>query len=142
MQVAFKVICYLSITALTLISCKNNDDTPPDCGCGSETRTTIPESANLVGRIVFKTQNYSTDTYYNNHYWITYIEKTCSNCIHRMIICNEDILGNDFVDLLNLPQGEYVEVNFSGFLKEICQKRFAPADVTFERIILTSIERQ
>lgn len=121
-------------------SCKD-DDTPPNCGCESEARTTIPESANLVGRLAFKSNN-SIDSYYKNHYWITYIEQNCSNCVHHMIICNDEILGLEFDDVTSLPQGEFVEVKFSGLLKEICEKRFDLADITYERITLTSIERQ
>ena len=64
------------------------------------------------------------------------------NCVHHMIICNEEILGNQFEDVVNLPPGEFVEVKFSGDLKEICQKKFDLADITYERITLTSIERQ
>lgn len=134
------IFCLLIFTTL-FYSCKSDDETPPDCGCDSETRKTIPQSANLVGRLAFKSDE-SIDPYYTNQYWITYIEQNCTNCVHHMIICNEDILGNQFNDIINLPQGEFVEVKFSGNLKEVCQKRFDLSDVTYERITLTSIERQ
>lgn len=120
-------------------SCKD-EDTPPSCGCESETRTTIPESANLIGRIAYKTQIDPLDNYYNNTFWIGYTEQNCSNCIHKMIVCNEDILGNEFEDIIE--SGENVEVKFSGHLKVICEKKFDLADFTYERITLTSIERQ
>ena len=137
-KVALTVLCYLGLT-LFIYSCKN-DDTPPNCGCESETRTTIPESANLIGRIAYKTQIDPLDNYYNNTFWIGYTEQNCSNCIHKMIVCNEDILGNEFDDIIE--SGENVEVKFSGDLKVICEKKFDLADITYERITLISIERQ
>ncbi len=134
------MILYCFTFILLLNSCKD-DDTPPDCGCESETLTTIPESTNLIGRLAFKSNN-SIDSYYVDHYWITYIELNCSNCVRHMIICNNEMLGDQFQDVIGLSQGEYIEVKFSGHLKEICEKRFDLADITYERIILTSIERQ
>ena len=80
------------------------------------------------------------DTYYNNTFWIVYQEENCSNCIHSMIVCNEDLIKNKFGNVLN--NNEIIQVKFSGHLKEICKKTFAPADYTYQRIILTSIEKQ
>ncbi len=137
-RVALITLCYLGFT-LFINSCKD-DNTPPNCGCESETRTTIPESANLIGRIAYKTQIDPLDNYYNNTFWIGYTEQNCSNCIHKMIVCNDDILGNEFDDIIE--SGENVEVKFSGDLKVICEKKFDLADITYERITLTSIERQ
>ncbi|WP_445956399.1 hypothetical protein [Yeosuana sp.] len=130
---------------LSTISCKNgDDDIVADCGCESDTQTIIPESANVIGRISFKRQIEidTNDDYYNNTYWITYLVPGCSNCVSHMIVCNEDYLKTEFKDLLDLPQGEYVEVKFSGELKEVCQKRFDLADIVYKRILLTSIQRQ
>lgn len=139
-KVALTVLCYLGLTVF-INSCKDkDDDTPPNCGCESETRTTIPESANLIGTIGYKTQIHPLDNYYNNTFWIGYTEQNCSNCMHKMIVCNEDILGNEFDDIIE--SGESVEVKFSGHLKIICEKKFDLADITYERITLTSIERQ
>lgn len=138
-KVALTVLCCLGLT-LFMNSCID-DDTPANCGCESETLTTIPESANLIGRLAFKSNN-SIDPYYKNHYWITYIEQNCSNCIHHMIICNDEILGVEFEEITSLSQGEFIEVKFSGNLKEICERRYDLADITYERITLTSIEQQ
>ena len=139
MKVAYTVICCLGFTIL-FNGCKD-DDTPPDCGCESETRTTIPESVNLIGQIAYKTQINPQDDYYSNTFWIGYTEQNCSNCIHHMIVCNEDFLGNEFDDII--VSGEVVEVKFSGNLKKICELPVAfLADETFENIKLTSIERQ
>lgn len=138
-KVALTFLCYLGLT-LFMNSC-NDDDTTPNCGCESETRTTIPESANLVGELYYKIQsNDPMDTYYNNYFWIVYIEENCINCIHSMIVCNEEIMNNQFENIKET--GEIIEVKFSGHLKEICEKTFAPADYTYERITLTSIEQQ
>lgn len=134
------VLCYIGLT-LFMNSCKN-DDTPPNCGCESETRTTIPESANLVGEMYYKTQsNDPMDTYYNNYFWIVYTEENCINCVHSMIVCNEEIMNNKFESIKET--GEVVEVKFSGELKDMCTLPVAfPADYTYERITLTSIEQQ
>lgn len=140
LKVLFKLICCFVVT-LIINSCYNSDTTP-DCGCESETLRTIPKSANLIGRIVYKTQIDPNDNYYNDYFWITYIEQNCFNCIHHMIICNEEILGSNFNDLFDLGEVEFIEVKFSGHLKEICIKKIDIADVTYERIVLTSIERQ
>lgn len=139
-KVALTVLCYLGLT-LFMNSCKD-DDTPPNCGCKSETRTTIPESANLVGEMFYLKPTASGDDYYTNLFWIVYTEQNCSNCIHHMVVCNEDFLKDEFEDLKDLPNDESIQVKFSGHLKEICEKRFAPGDYTYERITLTSIERQ
>ncbi|TVZ28761.1 hypothetical protein JM83_3912 [Gillisia sp. Hel_I_86] len=139
MKVAFTIISCLVIT-LFFTGCKDDDIPPPDCGCESETRTIIPESTNLIGQIAYKTQIDSQDDYYNNTFWIGYTEQNCSNCIHHMIVCNEDLLGSEFDDII--VSGEVVEVKFSGNLKRICELPVAfPADETFEYITLTSIER-
>jgi hypothetical protein len=136
---------YILITLLlfALISCKNDDDTisTPNCGCESEILATIPQSANLVGEMYYKIQsNDPMDTYYNNRFWIVFAEENCSNCIHHMIVCNEEIMNNEFDGIKET--GISVDVKFSGNLKEICEKSFNPADYTFERITLTSIEQQ
>ncbi|MEH6659621.1 hypothetical protein [Leeuwenhoekiella marinoflava] len=136
---ALTIICCLGLTLL-INSCKG-DDIPTNCGCDSETITTILESANLVGEMYYKTQsNDPMDTYYNNQFWIVYTEENCVNCVHSLIVCNEEIMTNQFENIKQT--GEVVDVKFSGLLKEICEKTFAPADYTYERITLTSIERK
>ena len=148
-KVALTILCYLGFT-LFMNSCKD-DDTPPNCGCESETRTTIPESANLVGKLFYK-DNVDGTNYYDHHYWIIYIEENCSNCIHHMMVCNEELLEQisnipvftDVGDFINYPShyDNALSVKFSGDLKIICQDVIAPGDYTQERITLTSIEQQ
>ena len=128
----------LILTLLTvLLGCeKKNTAETPDCGCESETQTTIPESANLVGRISYKAQN-EPDSFYDNHFWVT----VGQGAVYRhMIVCNRDILKSDFDELISDTKKE-IEVMFSGHEKEVCEKRFNPATISHSRIILTSIER-
>ena len=145
-----KTISYLSFSLfLILISCKS-DDTPTDCGCHSEIINTISENTGLIGKLFYKNSN--TGNNYNNYkYWIVYVEQNCTNCIHSMIVCNENILSN----INNIPElnkgaifnsitelDDALDVQFSGHLKEICNPIFHPADYTYENITLTNIEQQ
>ncbi len=139
MRVVAAIICSLGIT-LFLNGCKD-DDTPPNCGCDSETLSTISESRNMIARLTFNSNN-SIDPYYENYYWITYFDPDQPWNVLHMIICNDEILGEQFEDVISLPQDEFIEVKISGHLKEICEKRFNPAGVVSKRITLTSIERQ
>ncbi|GGG36091.1 hypothetical protein GCM10010976_04740 [Bizionia arctica] len=123
------------LIGILFISCDKNDDEPSDCGCNSETNYTITETDSLIGKIYYRSQN-ST---YNNLYSIIYKEVQYSNSSTFMIVCNEDFLNNEFEDIKN--SGESVEVKFSGDLKSICEKPNGPADISYYRIILTSIER-
>ncbi len=134
-----KTIFYLSfILLLTLISCK--EEPLPDCGCNSETIKVIPENSKLNGQISFKKHSNSNDTYYNDTYWIGFVEPNCSNCVHHMIVCNESFIPGNIKTLINT--NGIVNIKFSGNLKKICKKTFDVADVTYQRIILTKIELQ
>ena len=137
----FKLFSFLLIS-LFISSCSSGNETPlPDCGCESKTLATIPESSDLVGELFYKTQtNNPMDTYYNDKYWIVYQQPNCSNCISSMIVCNEDFIENILWDLKN--ENYSVEVQFSGHLKEICEKTFAPGDYTYQRITLTKIQKK
>ena len=55
-----------------------------------------------------------------------------------MIVCNENILPQEILKLKN--SSKTISVKFSGDLKEICEKIFAPADYTYENITLTTIQ--
>ena len=137
------VIILIYCFGITLLSnsCKSDNDDSLTCGCNSETNYTITESENLIGEMFYKTQSDNPlDTYYNNFFWIVYSEENCSNCIHHMIVCNESYLNNEFDYLKN--SGEVVEVKISGELKSVCDNRNNPADYTFNRIIITSLEIQ
>ena len=127
---------------LVLNNCKNREEEPktPDCGCNSKVLNTIPESANLIGLIKYNMQLDPNDNYYNNKFWITYTEQNCGNCVHHMIVCNESILPQQVLNLKN--SGGNISVKFSGQLKEICEKKFDLADITYENITLTKIQVQ
>ena len=134
---------FLFFAILFLTNCKNSNDDDSQtekCGCNSEVKRIIPESANLIGEVRFKTQLDPNDNYYNNKFWITYAETNCGNCIHHMIVCNENFLPQEVLNLKN--SGETLSIKFSGELKEICEKIFAPADYTYENITLTTIQVQ
>jgi hypothetical protein len=124
-----------------LIVCDDNELflESEDCGCNSEVRVSIIESAQLTGQIAFKHQSSADDIFFNEKFIIVYTESNCVNCVHHMIICNEDSLC-DFQNLKNTPS-KSVTVKFAGNLKKVCDRPFAPGDVTFEHIILTKIER-
>ena len=107
----FKLTSFLLMT-IVVVNCKNRNDENPNCGCNSEVTHSIPESANLVGSIYFKTQLDPKDNYYNNKFWIIYTEPNCVNCIHHMIVCNENILPADIIHLKNT--GGTISVKFLG----------------------------
>ncbi|MCU0420675.1 MAG: hypothetical protein MUC38_13560 [Cyclobacteriaceae bacterium] len=135
-----KKLLSVLVSLSLILSCDREKNEEKDCGCVSPTTGTIPESANLIGQIGYKVQLDPNDTYYNDKFWIGYTKPDCNNCIHHMIVCNEEIL-DDFQNLKNPPY-ENVQVRFSGHLKELCERTFHPADETFDHIILTSIEKQ
>ncbi len=133
------IFCLSFALLLTLISCKEEEPLP-DCGCNSETIKVIPENSKLNGQISFKKHSNSNDTYYTDKYWIGFVEPNCSNCIHHMIVCNENSIPSNIKTLINT--NGIVNIKFSGNLKNICNKTFDVADVTYQRIILTKIELQ
>lgn len=138
-----KNFLFLSLICIGFLSCKDNRDDPepePNCGCNSEIEATIPKSANLIGSIRYKIQLAPNDNYYNNKFWITYTEPNCINCVHSMIVCNENILPQEILNIKNT--GETLSVKFAGDLKTICEKIFAPGDYTYQNITLTNIEKQ
>lgn len=139
----FKVakLFLLFLTVILTNNCKDrNEETKSDCGCDSNVTNTILESENLVGTIYYKTQLDPQDNYYNNKFWIFYAEENCGNCIHYMIVCNENLLPQEITNLKTT--GGSLSVKFAGDLKEVCQKIFAPADYTYENITLTQIQTQ
>lgn len=136
-KVLFILLCYISIILL-FKNCKQ-DDFQSECGCESEALTTIPETCNLKGQLSFKSVN-TLNPLYNNHYWITFIEHNCSNCVHHMIICNHKILTEKCKEVRKLSEDEFIQINFSGHLKEICNDALTSENITYKRITLTSIQ--
>ena len=154
MKVAFTVICCLGFTLL-FNGCKDND-TPPDCGCESETLATVPSEnfpevpveEQTSGLLFYKTSaniddfyDYYVDGYYDNRFWIFQGTEGCYNCKRNFIVCNEDLLGTDYDYLKN--NNDSIEVRFTGNMKRLCEGPIIlPADYTYAEIILTSIEQQ
>jgi hypothetical protein len=138
----FKLATYIFIFSILFLStgCNCDADTS-DCGCDSEIKATLPVTTEFNGQIAIKRRVNSSDTFYNNKYWITYISPDCPSCIHHYIICNEEML-TAFSDLQTLPLGQSVAVKFAGDLRETCAKTISPATETFEHITLSKIERQ
>jgi len=133
------LVILFSLTVLCSSSCKKNSQ--PDCGCDAPTRTTIQDSANLIGTIYFSTQQTVLNSaYFANKYYIVYTEINCTNCVHTMVICNEAILPQRVLDLKLTNQS--LQVKFAGHLKPFCEKIIAPGDYTYENLILTKIEIQ
>jgi hypothetical protein len=136
-----KTLSYLSFALfITFINCKN-DDTPTDCGCNSEIITTISKLDEQIGTLSYKRQLDPNDNYYNDKFWIGYIDPNCSTCIHSFIVCNEEIL-NEFSYLISANTNETVDIKFAGNVREICKKSFNSANLTYNRITLSKIELQ
>lgn len=142
------MLCFLGLIFF-LNSCHDNDETKTSCGCESETKSTIPESAKLTGKLFFKNDSRGNN-YYNRKYWIVFIPNNCSNCVHNLIVCNDGFLNSisniptlQTYDILESPNelDGAIDVEFSGHLKSICNPIFDPADYTYENIILTSIKQ-
>ncbi|MBN8837069.1 MAG: hypothetical protein J0I09_07410 [Sphingobacteriia bacterium] len=122
------------ITFLSSSSCKKS--TQPDCGCDAPIKTTISDTSNLIGTIEYN-KYYNSNDNFKNKFTIVYVERNCSNCIHTMVICNQDILPQRVLDLKQTNQS--LQVKFAGDLKQFCEKIIAPGDYTYEYIILTKI---
>jgi len=134
-----KSLTTILLLCLLFLDCCHKD-VKKDCGCDSKIVATIPDSANLVGQISYKRQLDPNDNYYNNEFWIGYTEPNCGNCIHHMIVCNDEVLS----DFQYLKDSTYAtaSIKFSGYLKNVCVKNFHPADETFQHIILSKAEKQ
>jgi|TARA_B110000238_G_scaffold15514_1_gene15156 hypothetical protein len=132
--------CFFIIAILFFSNC-NKEDNPTDCGCNSEIIMTITESDEQTGTISYKRQLDPKDNYYNEKFWIGYIDPNCSTCIHSYIVCNEQIL-NEFNYLISANTNETVNIKFAGSIREICEKSFNSANLTYNRITLTKIKLQ
>jgi hypothetical protein len=103
----------LTFATLLILSGCNKDEKTPDCGCDSLITNTIPETANLTGKIWYHKQLNPKDDYYINKYWIVYNDPNCLNC-HKMIVCNEEILVA-FSDLKTMESEKSEKLNFQTF---------------------------
>jgi len=140
---------------LTLISCKNDDnnDTPQNCGCDSETLSIIPNEELQTpieeqknGLLFFKhpeiIDGFYDDNEYNNRFWI-FQKSPCNSCRSHFIICNQEVLGSAFDFLKQNGVYDSIPILFSGDTKQTCKKFIAlPTNYSYNEIILSSIENQ
>ena len=141
----------LSIVLLFFFACKS-DETPTysECGCGSETIDTVPSEnfpevpneKQKSGLLFYKKpeniDGFYDEEQYNNRFWIFQGTKGCYNCKRNFIVCNEEILNDEFGYLKN--NGDTVEVSFTGNMKRMCIGKITPADYFYCEITLKSIE--
>ncbi len=151
MKVSFTVICCLGFTLL-FNGCKDND-TPPDCGCESETLATIPNEEiqevpieeQKSGLLYYKhpenIDEFLDDEQYNNRFWIFQGTEGCYNCQRHFIVCNESFLDTEYDYLKTVYDS--IPIRFTGSLKLPCSEPFiAPGDYFYAEIKLNSIEQQ
>lgn len=124
------------IFALLFSGCENDNNTPPNCGCESSIAFTILESDAQQGFLYKNTDNSNENIPFHN-YGIYFSEPNCANCVHTFFVCNPEFLNS----LGEIPEYPGIEVSFAGQAKEVCQGIWAPADYTYNYLILTSIER-
>lgn len=147
-----KTLYYLIFLTILIFSSCNNDDTQPNCGCESETLSTIPNEyiqevpfeEQKTGLLFFKRveniDGFYDDEQYNNRFWVFQGTEGCYNCKRNFIVCNEILLGSEYDYLKN--NNDSVEVKFTGNLKSPCGLKILPADYFYAEISLTSIEQQ
>jgi len=132
---------FLVIVLFFLTNCKK-EQVKEDCGCNGVIQFTIPNNEPLLGEIGFQEAAGQDSTgEFSFKYWASYTEKNCSNCIHYFIICNEEFIPQEIKTKIS-TYGVCDSVYFSGLATETCQKIFAPADYTYNHIILTKIEKK
>ncbi|MEC3905969.1 hypothetical protein VOI54_02955 [Tamlana sp. 2201CG12-4] len=150
-KVASVFIICLGLTLI--ISGCNDDETPPDCGCNSETIYNIPNDDVQVpveeqktGLLFFKhpenIDGFYDDELYNNRFWIFQGTEGCHNCQRNFIICDENLIGAEYDYLKQQNINDSLQVKFTGNAKRLCLIKVIPADYDYKEIVLTSIELQ
>ena len=142
-------IGFVIIIALLFSNCNRKETTTySDCGCNSKTLFTIPNDNVQVpyeeqtkGLLFYKRPDIIDDFYndeeYNNRFWIFQGTQGCYNCQRHYIICNDELLGNEF-DFLK-QSNDSIEIRFTGNIKSLCILRAIPADYNYGEIVLNSI---
>lgn len=116
-------------------SCKEQD-TQTDCGCEGEIQFTIEERDAQSGFLYVNNDN-SNDNVPDYNYGIWFPKENCSNCIQRVLICNDQFIS-DIKENLKYPG---IEVVFSGTVKNLCNEPFRPAGTTYNYLSLSKIEK-
>ncbi|WP_034892622.1 hypothetical protein [Gillisia sp. Hel_I_29] len=92
----------------------------------------------IQGRIAYKYQINPDDNFYNETFWINIENGNCESCTTTYIICNEEFLGENFLELKNSLEVKNVE--FSGDIKELCKKNNDITERNYNLMTLTSID--
>jgi len=143
---------YLLLTIILLISSCKEDSNPP-CGCGGPTLNTVPSDifkevpfeVQKSGLMFFKDEDiieqYVPDDQWEHKFWI--LQDGCTACVRAFIVCNEDILGNQFNFLKEENNNDSIPIRFEGNLMTVCDENqfITPADILYLEIVLTSIEK-
>ncbi|NVJ46409.1 MAG: hypothetical protein HWE07_04750 [Cytophagia bacterium] len=127
-----------SIIFIFLLSCKNEQiQEIPICGCNSK-RGEFQEE--IEATIYYKNDKFESD-FMRNYFWLNY---RYGNFSITQIVCNEELLGTIFDDILdnNPDQYQEVEVVYSGYTKRLCTYPNSLSTMSYSHIELTSIERQ
>lgn len=127
---------FLVIACAGILSCQKTEQL--NCGCYVTNPAIITESENLLGTIVLNEEAFQGYKSYQNKFLIGYQDPNCPNCRITMVVCNENILPKEILDLKNDPS-PILNIKFSGYRKPICDELISPGINTYENIVLTKI---
>jgi len=142
MKTLSKILFLCGIIVVMAFSCEKENNNKDDCGCNGIIQYTISDTLPLEGKFGY-TEQAGQDTLgeFSNKFWVSFTEPDCINCIQYYIVCNNEFLSSEIKT--EALSGQIIDsVKFSGYVKETCQKIFAPADYTYNHIVLTKIERR
>lgn len=147
----------ISLGILGISACTKEEESK-NCGCDSETAYIIPNEEfedvygippeeQMAGELFYK-HNEVVDGFadhveeFENKFWIFQGTKGCGNCERKFIVCNENLVGEEFQYLKNEGEYDSIPVQFSGEVKpydECIAPFIAPADIYYATIKLNSI---
>jgi len=97
---------------------KKEEGNLADCGCDGKVEQVIPESSAINGQISYL----NAGGYQKDRFWIMYsLSNSPLITYYNFIVCNEDMLTEEIKALKNTP-GKSLTIQFSGALKETCEK--------------------
>lgn len=150
------MLLLLSLIFTTVFSCGNDDDGKDinqDCGCNSATISTvpdetipIPEENQIKGLLYFK-HDFISDQFYNyeiydNRFWILQFVEGCLSCETHLIVCDEEILGDNYQYLKQSNVQDSILVEFKGNVKRTCEGPIVlPANFYYGEITLDFIKK-
>ncbi len=159
-----QIIKYVKMSSLIIslgilgISACIREEESKNCGCDSETSYTIPNEEfeevygippkeQMAGQLFYKHPDI-IDRFadhveeFQNKFWIVQGTEGCWNCQRKFIVCNEDLVGEEFEHLKQDGVYDSIPVQFSGEVKlddECVEPFIAPADIYYATIKLNSI---